>query len=399
MTTSVANSRHTPIFLILLLVAIMTGCSSKIVVPPVTMDAARLQLNGKFVWYDLFTTDMTASQNFYDRVFDWTFERTNEGNPRVKNIMFRGQFIGNMIGRDSTPGDSQWLSYMSVGNVDGGYDAALAAGASGQTAPKELPNRGRIAVIVDPQKAPVALLKSPVGDPADARATPSLWIGAELWTVDVDQAVTFYTRLAQFQVQEIAMHEKVAYRVLLTNNRIRAGIVSIPWEGVTPQWIPYVGVEDISAAVERVKGNGGRILVDPQPAIKAGRVAIFADPSGAVMGIQGSGTGGRLICMQHDSCWRPQPCCWRYSPFQDARSAMAFPTTTAQTGDTGTTPATITIIVHRPISNRTGHRHSRPSCRPAPHGQHPGQAREDNKSACFHPKQVPLTALSGGLRA
>ncbi|BDQ37689.1 glyoxalase [Pseudodesulfovibrio nedwellii] len=272
--------------LTLLLLTGLTACSTKVIVPPVTMDAAKLQLNGKFVWFDLFTTDMTTAQNFYDRVFDWDFERANEGNAQVKNIMHQGQFVGNMIGRNSTSGDSQWLSYMSVADTDHAFDAALSAGATGYTPPKEMPNRGRIAVVIDPQKAPVALLHSPVGDPPDAKPRANGWIGAELWTNEVDEAVAFYTRLGGYTSEDVAVHDKVQYKLLLTDDRPRAGVVSIPWKDVDPQWVPYVAVENIKATVELIRANGGRILIEPQMDVRSGRVALFADPTGAVLGIQ-----------------------------------------------------------------------------------------------------------------
>ena len=272
--------------LMVLLMSGLAGCSNKIVVPPITFEAARLQLEGKFVWYDLYTTDMTASLNFYDRVFGWRFERTNQGNPRVKNIMSRDGYIGNMIGREAEQGNSQWLSYMSVPDVDEAYDKAVNSGAAEYLTPKELPNRGRVAVFIDPHKAPVALLTSPIGDPPDARFKPGLWIGAELWTPNVDEAVAFYSGLVNYEARKVDVHEKVSYTLLLSQHRPRAGVVSIPQKGVDPQWIPYVGVENINTTVRLIKDNGGRILVEPQSDVKSGRVAIFADPAGAVLGVQ-----------------------------------------------------------------------------------------------------------------
>ncbi|NDV18071.1 hypothetical protein GO013_01395 [Pseudodesulfovibrio sp. JC047] len=264
----------------------MGGCSTKVVVPPVTLDAAQLHLDGKFVWFDLFTTDMTAAQNFYDRVFDWNFERTNAGNAQVKTIFSSGRIIGTMIGRDGEPGDSQWLSYMSVTDTDHAYEAALRSGGTGHVPPKDLPNRGRIAVVLDPQKAPVALLNSPVGDPPDRKPRANLWFGAELWTTDVDGAVRFYTPLGGYQSEQVDVHDAVSYTVLYTNDQPRAGVVSIPWNDVDPQWVPYVAVEDIQATVTLIEDNGGRILIAPQMDVKSGRVALFADPTGAIVGIQ-----------------------------------------------------------------------------------------------------------------
>nr|WP_321513482.1 VOC family protein [uncultured Pseudodesulfovibrio sp.] len=272
--------------LTLLLLVGLAGCSTKIIVPPVTMDAARLQLNGKFVWFDLFTTDMTAAQNFYDRVFDWGFERSNEGNPQVKNILHRGQFVGNMIGRNSTPDDSYWLSYISVADTDHAYDAALGSGATSYASPKEMPNRGRVAVIVDSRMSLIGLLKSPVGDPPDVKPVAGQWVGTELWTDSLDDALAFYTRLGGYNAESVTANDMVQYRLLSTNGRIRAGIVSTQRVDIAPQWVPYVAVENIQATMELIRANGGRILLEPQMDVTSGRLALFSDPTGAVLGIR-----------------------------------------------------------------------------------------------------------------
>ncbi|BCS89441.1 glyoxalase [Pseudodesulfovibrio sediminis] len=245
-----------------------------------------MELTGKFVWFDLYTTDIVQATRFYDAVFNWSFERTDPESGKVKNILFDHERIGNVIERKDKAKGSQWLSFISVRNTDALFNQALDSGATKLIAPKDMPDRGRVAVVLDPQEALFALVTSPLGDPADVKPTNGYWLGAELWTHDVDAAIQFYATLVGYTAQSLPVHEQVRYTQLLANAIPRCGVVSIPWEDVSPQWVPYVAVLDIQETLARVEAHGGRILIRPQMDIKSGRVAIFKDPTGGILGIQ-----------------------------------------------------------------------------------------------------------------
>jgi hypothetical protein len=275
------------LILILLIAASLTGCASqKIIVPPVTNNAAGIHLPGKFVWFDLFTTDMTAATNFYDALFDWDFERTNEDNPAVKTVFHQGSPIATMVGRNGEPGNSQWLSYMSVEDVDAAIQITLNNGGSVYRPARELPNRGRIAVVLDPQKAAVALLTSSTGDPGDNAFVMNRWLGSELWTSNVNDAVNFYQKLAGYDVNLVDVHKTMQYKLLTQKGKHRAGVVEIRWDDVKPEWVPYIAVKNILETVTKAQKLGGSVLLPPDMSVKEGRVAIIADPTGAVFGVQ-----------------------------------------------------------------------------------------------------------------
>jgi len=271
----------------IMLVAVgLVGCSSKIIVPPITGDAAGLRYAGKFVWFDLHTDNLITATRFYDAVFNWSFERTDDTSPKIKTILFQDKRIGNVVERKSKEGTAQWLSYLSVPDVDRTYEAALSAGATRLQAPQDMPDRGRVAVVLGPNKAPFAMVSSSAGDPPDVKPTDGYWLGAELWTYDVTNSIGFYTQLVGYSVRELDVHEKIKYKQLMTQGKPRAGVVSIPWEGVTPQWVPYVAVKSIEETVAKVEANGGRVLIQPDLSVKSGRVAIFKDPTGGVIAAQ-----------------------------------------------------------------------------------------------------------------
>ena len=49
-----------------------------------------------------------------------------------------------------------------------------------------------------------------------------------------------------------------------------------------PGWLFYFNVEDIDAAIARVKKAGGAVLMGPMPVPGGGRIAKCRDPQGAV---------------------------------------------------------------------------------------------------------------------
>jgi len=50
------------------------------------------------------------------------------------------------------------------------------------------------------------------------------------------------------------------------------------------QWLMYIIVEDLEAALDRVGEAGGEVLIQPRPA-GGGRFAVIRDPAGAVCGL------------------------------------------------------------------------------------------------------------------
>jgi predicted enzyme related to lactoylglutathione lyase len=52
-----------------------------------------------------------------------------------------------------------------------------------------------------------------------------------------------------------------------------------------PVWSTYVNVDDADAIVARVTGAGGQVMLPPMDVMDVGRMAVFADPVGAVFGV------------------------------------------------------------------------------------------------------------------
>jgi hypothetical protein len=70
-------------------------------------------------------------------------------------------------------------------------------------------------------------------------------------------------------------------------------------------WMTYVNVDSADATVAKVEANGGVIFAPPMDVMEAGRMAVFADPVGAVLGIwqPNQHTGAQVANEPGTYCW------------------------------------------------------------------------------------------------
>jgi len=274
----------------MLCLAMVTACTGRqAIVPAITPNPTGIYHVGKFVWFDLLTNDMPGTKRFYEELFNWEFEGGPSDDSFYATIIKNGTPIASVIylkRADEKVSESRWLSYLSVPDVDRAVDHVRQGGGVVLKKPRDFPDRGRIAVVRDPQGAILALLRAKGGDPLDSDLAIGKWMWNELWTTDVDAAITFYKTLAGFKQETIDTSPGETYRQLKLADRARAGVVPIPWEDVKPNWLPYVAVSDISATVERAKALGGKVLIEPGETIRDDSVAVITDPFGAALAIQ-----------------------------------------------------------------------------------------------------------------
>ncbi|MDD9301428.1 MAG: VOC family protein [Desulfobacter sp.] len=272
----------------LCLASFFWGCAStRIKLPEMSQTATGQYHEGRFVWFDLYTDDLTGCSLFYEKLFGWSFEHL--GSPNVRTILKNGVPIGNAV--YSKPlkkeiKESRWLGFISVTNVDEVSEIIQKNKGSLYIPPKDLPDRGRVCVAIDPQGAIFGIVRAKGGDPMPPETLENQWMGSELWTTHKDAAIQFYQGIAGYGTREISMEPFGQYTFLTKENRSVAGIVQITWDHVKPNWLPYIAVADVALISHRAEKLGGKILVSPEPNVKEGHVAIISDPSGAVFAVQ-----------------------------------------------------------------------------------------------------------------
>ena len=276
--------------LVLGLSAVLGACASGgRQIPPMTPEPTEVHHVGKFVWYDLLTDKVPEVESFYGGLFGWAFEGGYGPSGDFTLITHRGIPIGGIAFVDTLPGGisrARWVPSLSVSDVDEAVRASVAAGGVVYFEPKEVGRRGRFAVVGDPQEAVVAFVTAAGGDPDDVEPVDGGWLWTELWTRDLQAAISFYSSLVGYEVETVDTSVLQNYTVLRRDGRARAGVRQLPWEEVLPNWLPYVRVADPRAIADRVESLGGRVLIAPVDSIRAGSVALIADPSGAVLAVQ-----------------------------------------------------------------------------------------------------------------
>src|SRR5215468_10991267 len=109
----------------------------------------------------------------------------------------------------------------------------------------------------------------------------------ELLTTDMAAARDFYANVVGWTARDAA-DPRFAYSVFAAGETPVAGLMELPPEGrkmgATPRWVGYVAVDDLDAAVNRLKRLGGAVFVPPTET-NIGRIAIVTDPQRATLAL------------------------------------------------------------------------------------------------------------------
>ena len=126
-----------------------------------------------------------------------------------------------------------------------------------------------------------------------APGTPS-WV--DLASPDIPASVAFYGDLFGWSAPELPP-EAGGYRIFEADGVPIAGCGPIMMEGQPPAWLTYVSVDDADAAVAKVTEAGGTVFVPPMDVMDVGRMAVFADPTGAACAVwqPGAHKGAGLV--------------------------------------------------------------------------------------------------------
>lgn len=249
--------------------------------------------DGHFVWHDLLTKDPKAAIAFYTEVVGWKTQPFTEGGKSDYAMWVGSQGpLGGVMKlkaqaakMGATP---TWMGHVQVESVDATAALAKKLGGKVQTAPTDIPNVGRFAVIADPQGASLSIFE-PSGAMALRDASKEgefCW--NELMTSDGVAAFEFYSKMFGWKiVREVDMGPMGTYRVYGVGEVSLGGMMTIP-EGVSmpPAWLYYAETSDLDAAVARATKRGGKITKGPMDVPDGSRVAQVTDPAGAVFALR-----------------------------------------------------------------------------------------------------------------
>jgi predicted enzyme related to lactoylglutathione lyase len=128
------------------------------------------------------------------------------------------------------------------------------------------------------------------------------WV--DLGSPDLPSSRAFYGALFGWETPEGAP-EAGGYSVCLLEGKTVAGLGPKMDPAMPTVWMSYVNVDSADDTVAKVSANGGTVFMPPTDIMDAGRMAIVADPPGAVIGLwqPKAHTGAQVVNEPGALCW------------------------------------------------------------------------------------------------
>jgi uncharacterized protein len=247
---------------------------------------------GNFCWVELATTDQSAAQAFYGKIFGWSANNIPMGPDGVYTIF-------QLEGRDAAaactlrPDQLQrgvpphWNLYVAVESADATAARAAELGGTVLAPPFDVMDAGRMAVLQDPTGAVFSLWqpkRNPGTGIAGAHGT-LCW--ADLSTPDQARAGDFYSALFGWHIMKEDEDPAHNYWHIQNGEEFIGGIppASHRQPGVPAHWLAYFTVSDCDALAAEAKNLGAKLYLPPTDFEDIGRISIMADPQGATFAL------------------------------------------------------------------------------------------------------------------
>ena len=246
---------------------------------------------GRFVWYELLTTDVAGAIEFYADVLGWKTQTQAWGSSDY-TMWVAGQ--GPLGGVSVLPEAARtmgappyWQANVEVADVDRAAALAKERGGGVYVGPVDVPEVGRIAVVADPQGAASAMASHDTAKPGEFS-----W--SELYTTDHEAAFRFYQELFGWErIRDVDLGAMGNYLVWGRGGKQLGGMMTMPaammktpdGRAAPPSWMHYVTTPDLDAALERAKKRNARVLSGPMVVPGGQRVVQLMDPQGAAFAL------------------------------------------------------------------------------------------------------------------
>ena len=255
---------------------------------------------GAFIWYELMTTDPEGAKAFYDAVVGWDIQPGTGAAMDYRMIKRAGGghaggvlvLTDAMVSGGARPA---WLGYVAVPDVDAAVASFEQAGGRAHMPATDMPGVGRIAMVADPQGAPLYLM-NPTPPTDDREAVSDIFSvdkpqhvrWNELAASDPAAAIAFLEQQFGWRKDgEMSMGDLGAYEFISHEGTMIGAVMPLMPGMSHAAWSFYFGVEDIDRAAEAIRGAGGTITAEPMQ-IPGGEYSLSAiDSEGASFGLVG----------------------------------------------------------------------------------------------------------------
>jgi len=250
---------------------------------------------GRFVWFDLLTTDPAAAISFYTKLVGWEIQVWPGEVPysmwATNGAPIGG--VGQLTAEDVTAGaHPSWRAYITTPDADATTAAATQLGGRVVVPPQSIPTVGRFATLADPQGAVFAAFTQET--PSAEREGPipqGEFSWHELATSDAVAAFEFYRTLFGWQkTSEMDMGAQGKYQMFGRGTEVLGGIYNAaPNHPQPPAWLHYIRVADVDRSALQIPRLGAKVTNGPMDVPGGSRILQGLDPQGGAFAIHSGG--------------------------------------------------------------------------------------------------------------
>ena len=178
------------------------------------------------------------------------------------------------------------MIYIAVESADDAASRVPQLGGKLLAPPFDVYDVGRMAVVQDPTGAVFALWQPKSHAGTGISGVPGTLCWADLMTPDPARAKEFYTGLFGWRIIK-GENDPSGYLHIANGEKFIGGIPPANFRdpNVPPHWLVYFLVANCDETAAKAKELGAKTHLAPMTIEKVGRMAILADPQGAVFAI------------------------------------------------------------------------------------------------------------------
>jgi len=254
--------------------------------------------HGRWIWYELITSDTAGAKRFYGDLVGWTAQdmpMPDGGGEPYSIFSADGNGVAGMMNlgepmkAEGMP--PNWTGYICVDDCDAAAEKVKSLGGSVRREPLDIPGIGRFAIVIDPAGAVFAIMKPTPQDPPRPSVPPGTlghtsW--HELYGAPPETGFDFYAQMFGWtKADAMDMGPAGTYQLFNNQDGQIGGMMKKPDEVPAPYWNFYFKVGEIAAAAERARAGGAQIMMGPMEVPGGDWVFQGADPQGALFAVQG----------------------------------------------------------------------------------------------------------------
>jgi uncharacterized protein len=239
-------------------------------------------------WADVMLPDLAAGKRFYGGLLGWTFAQPDPDRHDYTMALHEGKAVAALMAKPDGRMPTAWNVYFASPDAAATAAGVRAAGGQVIAGPEAVGTSGTMLVAADPSGGVFGVWQA--GDNAgfEDHDGPGSFCWTELSARDTAAVDPFYASVFGYRGEQLGeAGGEFDYMVWTQGDerekryvggRIRMGS-DVPAE-MPSHFTLYFGVDDCDAAVEAVRGLGGRVDREPQDS-PHGRLAAVTDDQGA----------------------------------------------------------------------------------------------------------------------